>query len=178
MTEKITLAGGCFWCIEAILIRLKGVESAVSGYSGGDTKNPTYESLHRGDDGHAEAVQITFNPEVISLHDLLTIFMTLHDPTTLNRQGADIGPEYRSAIFYSDANQREIAQTVLEEIDAQGIWPDPIVTALEPFEAFYPAEDYHQEFYEKNTNSPYCQIVIAPKVAKLRKEFFDRLKAE
>lgn len=168
------LGGGCFWCIEAILKDLRGVDSVESGYAGGTVANPTYEQVCSGTTGHAEVVKIEFNPEEISLHDLLTIFMTLHDPTTLNRQGADVGTQYRSAIFYANAAQREVALAVLEEMT--DIWPDPIVTTLEAFETFYPAEDYHQNYYERNQNQGYCQVVIAPKVSKLRKEFHDKLK--
>jgi len=175
MEESIVLAGGCFWCIEAIFSQLKGVSEALSGYAGGTVANPTYDAVASGRTGHAEAVKVSFDPAVISLHDLLTIFFTLHDPTTLNRQGADIGTEYRSAIFFANASQRETAQQVMQEIDDLGVWEDPLVTTLEPLEAFYPAEDYHQGYFRKNGSLGYCQIVIAPKVAKLRKLYQDRL---
>jgi peptide-methionine (S)-S-oxide reductase len=178
MSEAIiTLGGGCFWCIEAVLADLKGVNEVVSGYSGGHIENPTYEQVCSGNSGHVEVVQVHFDPEVISLHDLLTIFFTLHDPTTLNRQGNDVGEQYRSVIFYSSEEQKLVAQQVMEEISQQGIWPDPLVTALEPFTVFYEAEDYHQRYYERNENQAYCQFVIEPKVAKLRKEFKEKLKA-
>jgi peptide-methionine (S)-S-oxide reductase len=173
----ITLGGGCFWCIEAVLADLKGVNEVVSGYSGGHIENPTYEEVCSGNSGHVEVVQVHFDPAVISLHDLLTIFFTLHDPTTLNRQGNDVGEQYRSVIFYSSEEQKLVAQQVMEEISQQGIWPDPLVTALEPFTVFYEAEDYHQRYYERNENQAYCQFVIEPKVAKLRKEFKEKLKA-
>ncbi len=176
--QTITLGGGCFWCIEAIFVRLKGVNEVVSGYAGGDIPNPTYEQVCSGESGYAEVAQVTFDPAVISLHDLLTIFFTLHDPTTLNRQGNDMGTQYRSAIFYNSPEQKETAQQVMEEIAEKGIWDDPLVTTLEPLDHFYPAEDYHQHYYERNENQAYCQFIIAPKVAKLRKEFQDRLKAE
>lgn len=176
--QTITLGGGCFWCIEAIFVRLKGVDEVVSGYAGGDIPNPTYEQVCSGESGYAEVAQVTFDPAVISLHDLLTIFFTLHDPTTLNRQGNDRGTQYRSAIFYNSPEQKETAQQVMEEIAEKGIWDDPLVTTLEQLDHFYPAEDYHQHYYERNENQAYCQFIIAPKVAKLRKEFQDRLKAE
>jgi len=174
--ETITLGGGCFWCIEAILQRLKGVEELTSGYAGGETKNPTYEQVCSGTSGHAEVVQIHFDPTVVPLHDLLVIFMTLHDPTTLNRQGNDVGTQYRSSIFYSTPEQKEIAQKVIEEMSDQGIWEDPIVTTIEALAEFYPAEDYHQRYFERNESMAYCQFIIQPKVLKLRKEFQSRLK--
>jgi peptide-methionine (S)-S-oxide reductase len=169
--ETITLGGGCFWCIEAILKDLRGVTEVVSGYSGGESENPTYEEVCRGDSGHVEVVQVTFNPAEISLHDLLALFFTLHDPTTLNQQGNDVGEQYRSVIFYRNEEQKQTAQAVMQEIADRGIWENPIVTSLEPFSEFYPAEEYHQQYFERNENQAYCQIVIAPKVAKLRKEF-------
>jgi peptide-methionine (S)-S-oxide reductase len=178
MTELITLAGGCFWCVEAVLVDLTGVEEAVSGYAGGHVSDPTYEQVSGGRTGHAEAVQVTFDPEQISLHDLLTIFFTLHDPTTLDRQGNDVGPQYRSAVFFRNEQQRLMAMQVMEEISDQGIWEDPIVTTLEPFTEFYPAEDYHQEYFKQHGSQAYCQVVIAPKVAKLRKQFHDKLRAD
>jgi peptide-methionine (S)-S-oxide reductase len=175
--ETITLGGGCFWCIEAVLSDLKGVNEAVSGYTGGEKAKPSYEEVCSGRSGHVEVVQVHFQPDVISLHDLLTIFFTLHDPTTVNRQGNDVGEQYRSVIFYASEEQKMTAQTVMEEIDARGIWPDPIVTTLEPASAFYEAEEYHQRYFERNENQAYCQFIIAPKVAKLRKEFRDKLNA-
>jgi len=173
--ETIYLGGGCFWCIEALFRRVRGVEEVESGYSGGTTAYPTAEQVYSGTTNHAEVVKVVFNPEVVSLHDLLTMFFTLHDPTTLNRQGADVGTEYRSVIFYTSGIQRETAQRVMEEISSQGVWDDPLVTQLEPFSVFYPAEEYNQNFFEKYTNAAYCQIVIAPKVAKLRKLYIDKL---
>lgn len=177
MEETIVLGGGCFWCIEAVLADLKGVEEIESGYAGGSVANPTYEQVCSGQTGHAEVVKVTFNPQIISLHDLLTIFFTLHDPTTLNRQGADVGEQYRSVIFYKDEKQRQVAEQVMTEIEAQAIWEDPLVTRLEPLEKFYPAEEYHQRYYARNASQGYCQIVIAPKVAKLRKLFNEKLQA-
>src|ERR1044072_9499928 len=159
MQETITLGGGCFWCTEAIFAQLRGVEEVQSGYSGGNTPDPTYYAVVSGKTGHAEVVEVTFDNAIISLHDILTIFFTLHDPTTLNRQQNDVGEQYRSVIFYRTAAQKEIAQQVMEEIAAQEIWPDPIVTTLEPFQAFYPAEAEHDRYYERNTNNPYCQII-------------------
>lgn len=175
MTETIVLGGGCFWCTEAIFTELRGVEEVRSGYMGGHIPNPTYEQVSGGESGHTEVIEITYDPAVISLHDLLVIFFTLHDPTTLNRQGADIGTQYRSVIFYKDAEEMNVAEQVMREIETQEIWPDPLVTTLEPASEFYVAEDYHQRFYARNGNQGYCQVVIAPKVAKLRKEFRDKL---
>lgn len=171
-----TLGGGCFWCLEAIYIDLKGVEKVVSGYSGGSLDHPSYKEVSRGDSGHAEVVQVTFDPQMISYSDLLRIFFTIHDPTTLNRQGADVGTQYRSVIYYHDETQREVAEKVFAEIEAEGIWPDPLVTHIEPFTEFYIAEDYHQEYYKNNPYQGYCQVVIAPKVTKFRKMYADRLK--
>lgn len=176
-TETATLGGGCFWCLEAVYDQLRGVQDVVSGYAGGHVENPTYEQVSSGQTGHAEVVQITFDPEIISYGEILDVFFTIHDPTTLNRQGADIGTQYRSVIFYHSEEQRRIAVEKMKAIEDAGIWDDPIVTQLEPFDAFYPAEDYHQEYYERNPNAGYCQFVIKPKVAKFRKEFMNRLKA-
>ncbi len=173
--ETITLAGGCFRCTEAIFTALKGVNEVVSGYTGGDVPNPTYEQICTGTTGHAEAIQVHFDPTVLSLHDLLTIFFTLHDPTTLNRQGADVGTQYRSAVFYSSEEQKKVAEGVIAEVEAKEVWPDPIVTEVTHLEEFYPAEDYHQRFFAKNASNMYCQVVINPKVSKLRKEFSDKL---
>lgn len=174
--EVITIGGGCFWCIEAILEPLKGVESAVSGYSGGKVANPSYEAVCSGTTGHAEVVQVTFDPKVIPLHDLLQVFFTLHDPTTLNRQGADVGTQYRSVVFYRNDEQKSVTEQVIKEIAAADIWNGKIVTEISPFKEFYPAEKYHQEYYATNPNQGYCRVVIAPKVAKLRKQFLDKLK--
>jgi peptide-methionine (S)-S-oxide reductase len=171
-----TLGGGCFWCLEAVYLQLKGVVKVVSGYSGGTVANPSYELVCTGRTGHAEVVQITFDPQVISFKELLQVFFTIHDPTTLNRQGNDVGPQYRSAIFYHDDQQKEVAEAVIDEIKTAGIWANPIVTEVTAFETFYPAEDYHQDYFANNPQQPYCQVIIAPKVAKFRKQFLDRLK--
>ena len=175
--EQATLGGGCFWCLEAVYDELQGVEKVVSGYAGGHVENPTYEQVCGKKTGHAEVVQITYDPAVVSYADLLDIFFTIHDPTTLNRQGNDVGPQYRSAIFYHNAEQKRIAEEKIEEYEAGGMWDNPIVTELEPLDTFYQAEDYHQDYYKKNPNAGYCRVVIAPKVAKFRKKFMDRLKA-
>ena len=169
--QKATLAGGCFWCLEAVYDLVNGVVSVESGYSGGRRPNPTYEQVCSGATGHAEVVQITFDPEVVSFRDLLDIFFAIHDPTTLNRQGADAGTQYRSAIFYHDEEQRRIAEEVIREREASGTWRDPIVTEVTPIAAFYPAEAYHQEYFARHGSQPYCRAVIAPKVAKLMKGF-------
>jgi peptide-methionine (S)-S-oxide reductase len=173
-----TLAGGCFWCLEAVFERLVGVENVESGYSGGDVVNPTYQQVGTGRTGHAEVVQVTFNPGVISFRDLLGVFFSFHDPTTLNRQGADVGTQYRSAIFYHDEGQRATAEEYIRELESGNVWPNPIVTEVVPFAAFYSAEDYHQEYYRRNAGQPYCQVVIAPKVAKLRQHYLAMLKPE
>lgn len=174
--ETATLAGGCFWCLEAVYDQLKGVTDVVSGYSGGHTKNPTYQEVCNGTTGHAEVIQIKFDPAVVSFHDILNVFFTIHDPTTLNRQGADIGTQYRSAIYYHTPEQKQTAETVIQELTQAGIWSNPIVTEVTPFDTFYPAEDYHQEYFVNNPSQPYCQVVVAPKVAKFRKTFLDRMK--
>ncbi|MCL5034128.1 MAG: peptide-methionine (S)-S-oxide reductase MsrA [Bacteroidetes bacterium] len=171
-----TLGSGCFWCTEAVFDDLQGVTSIQSGYSGGTVSNPTYEQVCTGTTGHAEVVQVTFDSNIISFEDILRIFFTVHDPTTLNRQGNDIGTQYRSVIFYHDEEQRQTAEKVIGEIGAEKIWDDPIVTELAPFAAFYKAEDYHQEYFANNPNQGYCRVVIAPKVAKFRKRYADRLK--
>ena len=176
--ETITLAGGCFWCIEAYCAQLKGVEEAVSGYCGGHVPDPSYEQVCSGTTGHAEAVEVLFDPAVLSLHDLLTVFFTLHDPTTLDRQGADVGTQYRSAIFYRTPEQRETALQVMQEIANSEIWDGPIVTSLEPLVKFYPAEEYHQQYFERHPEQGYCRAVIAPKVVKLRQKFADHLRSE
>jgi peptide-methionine (S)-S-oxide reductase len=175
-TEKATLAGGCFWCLEPIFEELKGVEKAVVGYSGGHVKNPTYKQVVNGNTGHAEAVQVTYNPEVISYRELMQIFFTMHNPTTLNRQGPDVGPQYRSAVFYHDDEQKTITEEVIEEFEKKKVWDDPFVTEVTEFEKFYVAEDYHQEYYYNNPNQGYCQIIIDPKVAKFRQKFEEKLK--
>lgn len=174
--EVATLAGGCFWCLEAVFDDLQGVESVVSGYAGGHVLNPSYKEICTGRTGHAEVVQITFDPAVVSFRDLLHVFFTIHDPTTLNRQGADVGTQYRSAVLYHSLQQKAIAEQVIAETNAAGIWGAPIVTQVAPIDAFYPAEDYHQEYYRRNPYQPYCQVVIAPKVAKFRKHYVERLK--
>lgn len=175
--EVATLAGGCFWCLEAVYEDLRGVEKVESGYSGGTVEDPTYRQVCTGTTGHAEVVQITFDPEVVSFRELLEVFFTIHDPTTPNRQGHDVGTQYRSAIFYHDEDQRQAAEETISEIEAKGVWDDPIVTEVVPFEKFYVAEDYHQEYFRNNQYQPYCQVVIAPKVAKFRKQYLEKLKA-
>ena len=175
--ETATLAGGCFWCLEAVFEQLRGVESVVSGYSGGHTANPTYEMVCGGRTGHAEVVQITFDPAVVSYRELLGLFFTMHDPTTLNRQGPDSGTQYRSAVYYHSAEQKAVAEETIAELTASAVWPAPIVTEVTPIDVFYPAEEYHQEYYRRNLGQPYCQVIIAPKVAKLRKEYLAALKA-
>lgn len=177
-TEFATFAGGCFWCTESIFLRLKGVIDVVSGYTGGTIPYPTYEQVGRGDTGHAESIQITFDPGVISYETLVEVFFKLHDPTTLNRQGADSGSEYRSAIFYHSEEQKQMAYTVRDKIAEEGIYADPIITEIVPATQFYEAEDYHQDFYENNKGSMYCSIVIDPKIQKLFKEFGDKVKDE
>ncbi|MBZ0293831.1 MAG: peptide-methionine (S)-S-oxide reductase MsrA [Anaerolineae bacterium] len=175
--EVTTLAGGCFWCIEAVFDELQGVTDVVSGYSGGHIPNPDYKAVCTGATGHAEVIQVTFDPDVISFKDILKVFFTVHDPTTLNRQGADVGTQYRSAIFYHSPEQKATAEETIAELNAEGLWDNPIVTEVTAFEKFYPAEAYHQEFYARNPYQGYCRVVIAPKVAKFRKEYMDRLKA-
>ena len=174
--EIATLAGGCFWCLEAAFQDLKGVETVESGYSGGSVPHPSYEEVCTGTTGHAEVVQITFDPQVVSFRDLLHVFFTIHDPTTLNRQGGDVGTQYRSAIFYHSPEQQAEAQRVIAELQAEQVWDDPIVTELTPFEYFYPAEEYHRDYFRRNPNQGYCRAVIAPKVAKVRKLYLDKLK--
>ncbi len=176
--EKATLAGGCFWCTEAIFKRLKGVEDVVSGYSGGVRQDPTYEQVTAGATGHAEAIQIEFDPKIIPYEKILEIFFHLHDPTTLNRQGADEGTQYRSAIFYHNEVQRDTAEKVRDEVAEAGVWKDPIVTEIVPFENFYTAEEYHQNYYENNKNQGYCSYVIGPKIHKLLKEYAKEVKDE
>jgi peptide-methionine (S)-S-oxide reductase len=175
--ETATLAGGCFWCLEAVFDNLKGVTDVISGYSGGKLSHPSYTLVSTGLTGHAEAVQITFDAEQVSYAEILEVFFTIHDPTTRNRQGVDVGSQYRSAIFYHTPQQKATAEQVMREISTEKIWDKPIVTQLVPFKEFYPAEDYHQEYYANNTAQPYCQVVIAPKVAKFRSKFLQKLKA-
>jgi peptide-methionine (S)-S-oxide reductase len=175
--EIATLGGGCFWCLEAVYTQLRGIEKVVPGYSGGHVANPEYKTVCEGITGHAEVVQITFDNEVITFHDLLDVFFTIHDPTTLNRQGEDVGPQYRSVVFYHSPEQRAIVEETITELETVGVWPNPIVTAVTAFEVFYPAEEYHQRYFERNPNQGYCQMVIAPKVAKFRKLYLERLKA-
>jgi peptide-methionine (S)-S-oxide reductase len=176
-TQLATLAGGCFWCLEAVFEQLKGVKKVESGYSGGHVPNPSYEAVCTGTTGHAEVTQVTFDPDVISFHDLLKVFFAIHDPTTLDRQGGDAGTQYRSAIFYHDDAQRGVAEDVVRELEAEHVFDDPIVTRIEALKAFYPAEEYHREYYRRNPNQPYCRAVIAPKVAKLRSKYLEKLKA-
>jgi peptide-methionine (S)-S-oxide reductase len=176
--DTATLGGGCFWCLEAVYEQLQGVEAVVSGYSGGAVENPSYRQVTTGTTGHAEVVQLTFDPKVTTFREILEVFFTIHDPTTLNRQGADVGPQYRSAIFYHSEEQKAVAEDVIREMEAEGIWDDPIVTEVTPFSAFYNAEDYHQEYYRRNRGQPYCQVVIAPKVAKFRQKYLAKLKSQ
>jgi len=174
--ETATLAGGCFWCLEAVFDDLKGVVEVVSGYSGGQVKNPTYQQVCTGRTGHAEVVQVTFDPEKISYKEILDVFFSIHDPTTLNRQGADVGTQYRSAIYYHTPEQKKTVEEVIRNLTEEGIWRDPIVTEVKPISEFYSAEDYHQEYFANNPGQMYCQVVIAPKVAKFRQSNFERLK--
>ena len=175
--ELATLGGGCFWCLEAVYKELRGVGRVVSGYAGGWVENPTYRQVCEGTTGHAEVVQLTFDPSAVSYRELLEVFFTIHDPTTPNRQGADIGTQYRSAVFYHTDEQRETAERVIAELTAGGVWGAPIVTEVVPLETFYPAEDYHQEYYRNNPNQGYCRVVVTPKVAKARQKFLSKLKA-
>lgn len=176
-TQVATLAGGCFWCIEAVMEQLQGVNSVESGYIGGDVPNPSYQLVCTGTTGHAEAVQVTFDPDTISYRELLEVFFAVHDPTTLNRQGPDVGTQYRSEIFAHSDEQEDTARAVIAELDAARIWDRRIVTAVSPATHFYPAEDYHREYYRRNGSQPYCQVIISPKVAKFRKQFQHRLKS-
>jgi peptide-methionine (S)-S-oxide reductase len=174
--ETATLAAGCFWCVEAVFDDLRGVELVESGYSGGHTINPTYQQVCSETTGHAEVIQLKFDPNEISFKEILQVFFAVHDPTTLNRQGNDIGSSYRSAIFYHSDEQRRIAEEVIKEVEAEGVYDNPIVTEVTPFDKFYIAEDYHQEYFANNPNQPYCAGVVAPKVAKFRQKFLSRLK--
>ena len=176
ITGVATLAGGCFWCLEAVYEQVHGVEKSVSGYTGGHLANPTYRQVCSETTGHAEAVQLTFDPEIISYKDILEVFFAIHDPTTLNRQGNDIGESYRSAIFYHDREQKDIAEKTITELAKEELWDDPIVTEVNAFTEFYVAEPEHQNFYQRNQFQPYCQFIISPKLSKFRKEHLDRLK--
>jgi peptide-methionine (S)-S-oxide reductase len=175
--ELATLGGGCFWCLEAALEQVRGVSKIESGYAGGTLPDPTYRQVCDGTTGHAEVIQVTFDPQVLSFRELLELFFAIHDPTTFNRQGADVGTQYRSAIFYHSAEQKQTAEALIAELNAAHIWSWPIVTEVVPFQVFYRAEDYHQEYFRRNPEQPYCQMVVAPKVAKLRQKFAAKLKA-
>ena len=175
--ETATLGGGCFWCLEAVFQDLRGVEQVVSGYAGGHVPNPTYQLVCTGATGHAEVVQLTFDPDVISFRELLEVFFTIHDPTTLNRQGPDAGTQYRSAIFYHSEQQKNTAEEVIAEFNSAKTWGNPIVTEVKGLEEFFPAEDHHQNYFRTNPDQPYCQAIIAPKVSKARTEFLEKLKA-
>jgi peptide-methionine (S)-S-oxide reductase len=174
--ELATLGGGCFWCLEAVFERVQGVESVVSGYAGGDTPNPSYEQVSTGRTGHAEVVQIRFDPEVIGYEELLELFFAMHDPTTEDRQGADVGPQYRSVILAHDERQRQVARSLIDRLEREEVFPDPIVTELESLDEFHRAEAYHQDFYEENPGQGYCRVVIAPKVNELRRKYAESLK--
>ena len=176
--EVATLGGGCFWCTEAIFSQLKGVEKAESGYSGGKLECPTYEEVSTGTTGHAEVVQITFDPDLISFKEILEIFFSTHNPTTLNRQGPDVGPQYRSVIFYHNDQQKAIAEQVIKEIAEEKIFDKPTVTQVEPFKAFYNAEEYHRDYFKRHPEQPYCSLVIAPKITKLRELYLSKLKLQ
>ncbi len=176
--EVATLAGGCFWCLEAVFEGVDGVETAVPGYTGGSTIDPTYEQVCMGRTGHAESVQVTFDPVVISYREILEIFFSIHDPTTLNRQGADVGTQYRSAVFYHDEQQKATAEEVIEGLEKAGVWRSPIVTEIAPLDKFYPAEEYHRDYYKKHPEQGYCRMVISPKVSKFRQKWASRLKTQ
>jgi peptide-methionine (S)-S-oxide reductase len=176
--QTATLAGGCFWCLEAVYDEIKGVQGVESGYAGGHMDNPTYRAVCNGDTGHAEVIQVHFDPNVVSYRDLLNVFFAIHDPTTLNRQGADVGTQYRSAIFYHDDEQRKVAEELIKDLNAQKIWDRPIVTEVTKLDQFYMAEDYHQEYFARNPYQPYCMAVVSPKVSKFRKHFIEMLKKQ
>ena len=176
--QTATLAGGCFWCLEAVYDEIKGVQGVESGYAGGHMDNPTYRAVCNGDTGHAEVVQVHFDPNVVSYRDLLNVFFAIHDPTTLNRQGADTGTQYRSAIFYHDDEQKRIAEELIKDLNARKIWDRPIVTEVTKLDKFYMAEDYHQEYFARNPYQPYCMAVVSPKVSKFRKHFIEMLKKQ
>jgi len=172
--EIATLAGGCFWCLEAIFKEVRGIEKVVSGYSGGTTVNPSYDAVCSGATGHAESVQLTYDPKQISFKEILAIFFAVHDPTTLNRQGADVGTQYRSAIFYHNEKQKTEAQEAIKQLNASKTWGAPVVTQVAPFKDFYPAEEYHREYFARNQENPYCSVVIAPKLDKFRKQYLKK----
>jgi len=174
--EVVTLGGGCFWCLEAVYDQMRGITDVVSGYAGGHVINPSYKAVCTGTTGHAEVTQVTFDTNEVSLKEILQVFFTIHDPTTLNRQGNDVGPQYRSAIFYHNEAQKQVAEEVIREFEAEQVWDSPIVTEISPLDIFYPAEDYHQEYYENNQYQPYCMFVVAPKVKKFRQKFTQQLK--
>lgn len=174
--ETATLAGGCFWCLEAVFEQLGGVQKVESGYSGGHAPGPSYYDVSTGETGHAEVVQLTFDPDEVSFKELLQVFFTVHDPTTLDRQGPDVGTQYRSAVFYHSPEQKAVASQVIAELDKARIWGGPVVTEVAPFTTFYPAEEYHQEYYRRNPDELYCRLIIAPKVAKVRKHYLEKLK--
>ena len=174
--EVATLGGGCFWCLEAVFDEFKGVKTVVSGYAGGKVASPSYREVCTGATGHAEVVQLTFDPSVISFREILQVFFTIHDPTTLNRQGADVGTQYRSIIFYHNEEQKTTAEQVIKELDSTNIWPAPIVTEVRLFVEFHSAEDYHRDYFKRNREQAYCRVVIAPKLAKLRKQYFEKVK--
>lgn len=176
--EIILLGGGCFWCTEAVFQRLEGVEEVISGYAGGIVENPTYRQICTGTTGHAEVIQVIFDPKKISLASILEVFWATHDPTTLNRQGADVGPQYRSSVFFFDPNQEKVASSMKMQLDQSGVLDTPIVTEITPFSNFYPAENYHQDYFNLNGMQPYCQYVVRPKVEKLKKHFAEKLKAK
>jgi methionine-S-sulfoxide reductase len=176
--ETITIGGGCYWCVEAVYEKLNGVKSVVSGFAGGKTANPSYEEVSSGRTGYAEVVQITYDKTITNLNEIFRVFFTVHDPTTLNRQGADVGTQYRSVIFFKDETQKVAAQNIIAALKKAKVYDSPIVTTLEPFTQFYKAEDYHQNYYQNNKNQPYCQMVIQPKIAKFEKVFKDKLKKE
>lgn len=176
--ETATLGGGCFWCLEAVFEQLRGVEEVMPGYAGGHVPNPTYQQVCSGTTGHAEVVQVTFDPDMIGFRDLLEVFFTIHDPTTPNRQGADVGTQYRSVIFYHSPEQEKVARGTIASLEKARLWPGRFVTEVEPLEEFYPAEEYHREYFRRNPAQRYCQAVIAPKVAKFRKQHLERLRAE
>ncbi|MHA2504188.1 MAG: peptide-methionine (S)-S-oxide reductase MsrA [Candidatus Kariarchaeaceae archaeon] len=176
MEESIILGGGCFWCVEAIYVELKGVQSAVSGYAGGHVENPTYEQVCGKQTGHAEVVDVRFDTDIISLREILEIFFVTHDPTTPNRQGNDVGPQYRSVVYYQSEEQRTVTEEVIARFEQEQVWNNPIVTEIEPLKTFYRAEDYHQNYFARNPTQGYCNFVILPKVTKFRKQFFDKLK--
>ena len=174
--EVATLGGGCFWCIEAAFQQIRGVVNVESGYAGGITVSPTYEQVCTGNTGHVEVVQVTYNPDIICFKEILNIFFTIHDPTTLNKQGADVGTQYRSVIFYHNERQKKIAEQLIKEMDITQVWDDPIVTTIEPLNGFYKAEDYHRKYFDCHPEAGYCKIVIAPKIAKIRNKYSEKLK--